>query len=85
MKAIILDYRRGRHAQTPNQAILEVEGTDSAEKAKKLEGKPVAWKSSGNRLIKGKITAPHGRKGRVRARFERGLPGQAIGSAVEVK
>jgi len=85
MKAIILDYRRGRHGQTPNQAIIEFEGADSVETAKKLEGTAVMWESSGGKRINGKVTAPHGRKGRVRALFEKGLPGQAIGSPVAVK
>ncbi|MFA4945955.1 MAG: 50S ribosomal protein L35ae [Candidatus Micrarchaeia archaeon] len=85
MKAVILDYRQGRHTQTPNQAIIEVEGVDSKEKAAKLTGRQVVWKTTSGKSIKGKVTAPHGGKGRVRALFEKGLPGQAVGTSIELK
>jgi len=35
--------------------------------------------------ITGKISSAHGGNGVVRAIFEKGLPGQAIGTDVEVK
>ncbi len=35
--------------------------------------------------IMGKVAAPHGNKGVLRVIFERGLPGQAIGTKVEIK
>ena len=37
------------------------------------------------KTINGKIAGPHGNKGLVRAIFEKGLPGQAITTKVEVK
>lgn len=50
-------------------------------------GKEVEWTSPGTnpKTIKGKISAAHGNKGVVRAIFEKGLPGQAIATEVEVK
>jgi len=36
-------------------------------------------------VIKGKISGSHGNKGLVRAIFERGLPGQALNTEIEVK
>jgi len=48
-----------------------------------LIGRKVAW-SVGERKIRGKIVALHGRKGLVRARFRRGLSGYALGTHVEI-
>ena len=86
MKGLILQFRRGRRTYTPRHFLIEVTGTDSREKAVKLVGKEVAWKSPGkeSKVISGKIAAAHGNKGVIRAIFERGLPGQAIGTDVEI-
>ncbi len=83
MKAAIMNYRRGRHTQTPNQALLAFPGVDSRAKAAELEGKRVVWKTTSGKSIVGKITLPHGSKGIVRARFVKGLPGTAIGGLVQ--
>lgn len=82
MKATIISFRRGRHTQRTNQFLLEVEGIDSAEKATKLIGTKVSWTSPGKKEIKGTITALHGRNGVVRARFTKGLPGEAVRTPV---
>jgi len=84
MKGIIINFRRGRKTQRTNHFVIEVEGIDSREKAKKLAGKEVVWKSPAGKEIKGKIAAAHGNSGAVRAIFEKGLPGQAVSSNVEV-
>jgi len=84
MKALIMNYRRGRHTQKCNHIILKVDGIDSREKAKELVNKEVIWVSQSGKTIKGKIVAPHGNKGAVRAIFERGLPGQAIATHAEI-
>ena len=83
MKATIMNYRRGRHTQTPNQALLAFPGVDSRAKAAALEGKRVVWKTTSGKPITGKIIQPHGNKGIVRARFVKGLPGTAIGGIVQ--
>ncbi|MBW2979642.1 50S ribosomal protein L35ae [Candidatus Woesearchaeota archaeon] len=85
MKAIITSYRRGLHRQNTRQVIVEVEGIDSKEKAVKLVGKKIVWKTPTGKEIVGEVRAPHGNKGMVRVLFEKGLPGQAIGTKVEVK
>ncbi len=85
MKGKILSYRRGRHTQNVNQMLVEVEGLDSKEKAEKMVGKKLVWKTPGGKEIEGEITAPHGGKGVVRAKFQRNLPGQAITKEVEVE
>lgn len=85
MKGTIVSFRRGRHLTSGNQMLLEVEGVDSKEKAEKLVGKSVVWKSSGGKEIKGKVSAAHGGKGIVRAIFETGMPGQSLVTNVEIK
>ncbi len=86
MKAIILNFRRGRHTQTMNQLLLEIPGVDSRAMASGFIGKRVKWISPGRlkKEIFGKITNTHGSNGVVRARFSRGLPGDVIGKKVEI-
>ena len=84
MEAIISNFRRGIHTQTNNQMILLVEGVDR-EKAKSLIGKKVSWKSPKGKEIRGEIKATHGTKGAVRALFETGMPGQAIGTKISIE
>jgi len=65
--------------------LIELEGVSSKKDAEKFVGKSVEWKSPAGKMIKGKIAATHGTKGVVRAIFEKGLPGQALTTSVEVK
>jgi large subunit ribosomal protein L35Ae len=87
MKGIITNFRGSRRIKTGNQMIVEVEGVDSKEKAEKLIGKAVTWTSPGKKKteIKGKVSAVHGNKGTVRVLFERGLPGQSLGTEVKIE
>ena len=80
----VIQFRRGRNNIHEKHFLLDFGATSRAE-AEKLKGKNVEWKSPAGKIIKGKIAAPHGNKGLVRAIFERGLPGQAITTGVEVK
>ena len=81
----VIQFRRGRHVIHERHFLIEVEGSKTREDAKKFKGKEVTWKSPAGKLIKGKISSAHGNKGLVRAIFEKGLPGQAITTKVEVK
>ncbi|MBR9681591.1 MAG: 50S ribosomal protein L35ae [Candidatus Altiarchaeota archaeon] len=85
MKGLIINYRRGRHTQNPYQMILKFEGAVDKETAEKLKGKRVIWTTSSGKKLEGKILGSHGNRGAVKARFERGLPGQAIGTEIELK
>lgn len=85
MKATIVNFRQGRHHQTDNQLIIQVEGYADKEKATSLVGKEVVWKTPAGKEIKGKISAPHGNSGAVRAIFEKGMPGQAFGTSIEIR
>ncbi len=84
MKATILSFRRGRHTQRTNQFLLEVSGIDTHSKASQLIGRRVVWTSPAKKQIYGKVTQPHGKRGVLRARFSKGLPGIAIGTKVEI-
>jgi large subunit ribosomal protein L35Ae len=84
-KGKVLQFRRGRHTITEKHFLIEIEGTNTREAAKKFVGKEVVWKSPAGREIKGKVSGAHGNKGVIRAIFERGLPGQAVTTDVEVK
>lgn len=85
-KALVVQFRRGRKTYKPRHFLIDV-GADSREKAEKFVGKEIIWTSPGKdkKQIKGKIAAPHGNKGLVRAIFEKGLPGQAVATEVELK
>jgi len=74
----------GRHHQTPNQIVVKVEGLSKKEEAAKLIGKKVVW-NTGKKDMIGTISNFHGNKGAVRAVFETGLPGQAIGQKVKIQ
>jgi len=84
MKGKVIQFRRGRTTVTQRHFLLDF-GVKSRSEAEKLIGKNVEWKSPAGKIIAGKIAAAHGGKGLVRAIFEKGLPGQAITTAVEVK
>ncbi|MFH1448431.1 MAG: 50S ribosomal protein L35ae [Candidatus Micrarchaeota archaeon] len=80
MEAKILNYRRGRHTEHTDQFIISVKGVATREGAAKLIGKKIFWETPAKRRIGGKITRTHGNSGAVIARFEKGLPGQALGT-----
>jgi len=84
MHGILKNYRRGRNTQHPTQYIVEVDGIETRAKASTLNGKKVTWKSVAEKAITGKIMAAHGNSGAVRVKFDKGLPGQAIGTRVSV-
>jgi large subunit ribosomal protein L35Ae len=85
--AKVIQFRRGRKTFKPRHFLIEIPGSDSREKAAEFVGKEAVWTSTGKeaKIITGKISSAHGRNGVVRAIFERGLPGQAIGTDVEIK
>ena len=82
MEGIIANFRRGRHTMYHNQMILKI---GNSEEAEKVVGKRVTWESPAGKKINGKISSLHGKKGCVRAIFEKGMPGQAITSKVKIE
>ncbi len=85
IKGKVIQFRRGRKVVHERHFIIEIENVSKREDAEKFVGKDVEWKSPGGKIIRGKISAAHGGKGLVRAIFERGLPGQAVTTDVEIK
>lgn len=83
IEGIIVNYRLGLKTQKPKECIIQFKHIDSASEASRLIGRKIAWKSGEKKII-GKIVALHGKKGLVRARFRKGVPGQALGSLVEL-
>ena len=65
--------------------IIKPAGIENLEGAKPLIGKKAVWKSPAGKEISGTITKEHGRNGCVRAIFDTGMPGQSIGTKVEIK
>ncbi len=84
-KGIVVQFRRGRKVIHERHFLIMVPGIADRAHAEKLVGKSVTWKSPAGKKIEGKIAAPHGNKGVVRAIFEKGLPGQAVTTEVEIK
>jgi len=79
-----MHFRQGRHHQNTGQNIIKV--AETAEEAEKTIGKTVSWTSPAGKVIKGKISALHGKNGNVRAIFaEKGLPGQALGQKIKIE
>jgi len=84
-KAKVIQFRRGRKTVHERHFLIEIEKISTKKDAEKFIGKEVSWKSPAGKIIKGKISSSHGNKGLVRAIFEKGLPGQAITTEVEIK
>lgn len=84
MEGKIVSFRRSIKTQQKYQMIVKVKGVDSKDKAKSLMNKKVTWKSHAGKQINGTITNIHGNSGGLRVQFEKGLPGQSIGTAVTI-
>lgn len=85
VKGKVVQFRRGRHTIHKRHFLIEIDGIKTLKDAEKFVGKDVEWKSPAGKIIKGRISSSHGNKGVVRAIFEKGLPGQAITTEVEIK
>jgi len=83
IKGIIKNYRQGVRTQYTNQIIVRIEEFDK-EKSKKLVGKKAVWLTASGKRLVGKVAGVHGNKGAVRVRFDKGLPGQAIGTEITI-
>ena len=85
VKGKVVQFRRGRHTIKERHFLIEVDGSKTRKDAEKFVGKEVVWKSPAGKIIKGKVSSAHGNNGVVRAIFEKGLPGQAVTTGVELK
>ncbi len=85
MEGKIIQFRRGKHTITERHFLIEIPKVSNKKEAEKIVGKEVEWKSPAGKIIRGKVSGAHGNKGVVRAIFEKGLPGQAITTKVDIK
>lgn len=85
MEGTIKNFRRGRHTYTGNQMVVCIKDVKGKESAGKLVGKKVTWKSPAGKEIDGEVRSAHGNNGAIRVLFSTGMPGQAIGTKVEIK
>ena len=83
-KGKIVQFRRGRHTISERHFLIEIPGVSNREEARKYIEMEVLWKSPAGKEIKGRISSVHGNKGIVRGVFEKGLPGQAVTTEVEI-
>jgi len=75
---------RGPKTRNPKEYLIQqFSDVKSVGEAGQLIGRKVAW-PLGERKCLGKIVSLHGKNGLVKARFRKGVPGQALGSLVEI-
>jgi large subunit ribosomal protein L35Ae len=77
-----MNYRIGIRTQASRECLIQVADTTTTAHASKIVGKKVVWQE--NKKIAGTVLGFHGKNGVVRARFKKGLPGQALGTTVEI-
>jgi len=80
---VVVSYSRGPKTQKPKECLIQFFSVKSVGEAGQLVGRKVAWPLGGRKCV-GKIVSLHGKKGLVKARFRKGLPGNALGSLVEI-
>lgn len=78
-----MNYHIGIRTQMSKECLIQFASADSVSEAGKLIGRRVIWKEGKNKFV-GAIVGLHGRKGVVRVKFRKGLPGHALGTTVEV-
>jgi len=79
----IINYRIGIGTQKPKECLIQFAHVNSASLACQLINRKVVWKQ-GNIKLMGKIAGSHGKKGVVKVKFQKGVPGQALGTTVEL-
>ena len=79
----IVNYRIGIGTQNPKECLIQFAHVKSASLADQLIRRKVVWKQGDSKFI-GKIAGSHGKKGVVKVKFQKGVPGQALGTTVEL-
>lgn len=79
----ITNYRIGVRTQMSNECLIQFTDVVTVAKANNLIGQKVVWQGEKKKLT-GKIIGFHGKNGVVRAKFKKGVPGQALGTTVEL-
>ncbi len=79
MHATIVGFRGTKRNMYNEYCVIHIDDKNPA----RFIGRKVIFRTPANRTIKGKIIRQHGKD--LLAKFDRGLPGFALGSKVEVK
>jgi large subunit ribosomal protein L35Ae len=79
----IMNYRIGIRTQMSQECLVQFTDIVSTASAGKLIGQKVVWKGE-NKKHNGRIVGFHGKNGVLRVRFNKGVPGQALGTTVEL-
>lgn len=80
---IIMNYRIGIRTQMSKMCLVQFADVNSISEVGKLIGRKMVWTDGKNRHV-GMIVGLHGRKGVVKVKFRHGVPGQALGTIVEL-
>lgn len=96
-KGVHLGYKRNRRNQHCGQSRIQIEGVKDRKDAQFYMGKRVAYiykaiqekktpsgEASKYRVMWGRVIAPHGNNGIVRAKFRKNLPPSSIGKPIRV-
>lgn len=81
---ILVNYRLGHSTQHNREFLIRIPNVNDNLKASKFIGHRAIWQSKRGTKIIGNILCIHGKNGILRARFRKGLPGQARGKNVEI-
>ncbi len=81
-EGLILNYRLGRKTQYPKICLIKVLDVGPSG-SKPMIGWKVGWPANDPKIF-GKIVGFHGRKGTLKVKFKRGVPGQALNSRVKI-
>ena len=65
------------------ECLVQINDVVSIAQAGSFFGRRVVWKTA-NRKVAGRIVGLHGKNGVVRVKFNKAMPGQAIGTIIEI-
>lgn len=88
MEGTIVSYTGNKVRKKNNHIVVRVSGVTKRADAAKLLDKKVTWANPAgkeSKKINGIIKSAHGNSGCVRVIFEKGLPGQSLGTKVSVE
>lgn len=85
MKVIASAYQGSHKTQNTRQIIGVSKDLDSREKAEAMIGKKATWTTTSGKVLEGKVSAAHGNSGAIKMQFEKGLPGQAMGTEIDIQ
>jgi ribosomal protein L35AE/L33A len=69
--------------QYSRECLIQFNHEDLLSRSGKIIGQKVVWKSNSKELI-GKISGFHGKNDVFKVKFKKGVPGQALGTLVEL-